>query len=54
MSDGTLLGSFLLSQKLIEQRLTRIKVMGAKLHSLADPLMIENNARKVFYIQAQQ
>ena len=37
---GTLLGSFLLAQKFIGQRLTRDKMMGAKLRSLADPQMI--------------
>ena len=36
MSDGTLLGNFLLAQKFIEERLTRDKMMGAKLQPLAD------------------
>ena len=40
MELGTLLGSFLLAQKFIGQRLTRDKMMGAKLHPLADPQMI--------------
>ena len=46
MKLGTLLGSFLLAQKFIRQRLTRNKIMGAKLCPLADPQMIKNNAGK--------
>ena len=36
-NDKTLLGSFLLAQKFIWKRLTRDKMMGAKLHPLANP-----------------
>ena len=37
---GTLLGSFLLAQEFIGQRLTRDKMKVAKLRPLADPQMI--------------
>ena len=37
---GTILGSFLLAQKFIGQRLTRDKMMGVKLRRLADQQMI--------------
>ena len=40
VSYRTLLGGFLLAQKFIEQRLTHNKMMGAKLHPVADPNMI--------------
>ena len=40
MPDRTLLGSFLLAQKFIGQRLTRHKMMSAKVHPLAEPQMI--------------
>ena len=36
MSDGTLLANFLPAQKFIGERLTRDKMMGEKLHPLAD------------------
>ena len=54
MSDGTLLGTLLLAQKFIGQRLICNKVMGAKLHPLADLQVISNNSGKVFYMQTQQ
>ena len=37
---GTLLGSFVLAQKFIGKRLTRDKMMDAKLRPLADPQII--------------
>ena len=40
MELGTLLGSFLLAQKFIGQRLPRDKMMGVKLCPLADQQMI--------------
>ena len=40
VSDGTLLGSFLLQQKFIEQRVTCDRLMGVKYIPLAEPQMI--------------
>ena len=40
MSDGTLLGSFLLEQKFIKQMLTQNKIINVKLCPLVDPQMI--------------
>ena len=40
LSDRNLVGSFLLEERVTEQRLTHHEMMGIKLRSAADPLII--------------